>query len=770
MLRGNRFFMKKTSPPLKILFFAARGLQREYFNSLSHHLYCPSKVVWYKDIILPSITGIKFLGQANLAYIIDLKIREKQNAAPTIVSAGQYKNLYWRIYAFIRRIGASLLFLQYFRYIQNNPAEFVAVWNGNKLRQAIVVQAVKCLGRECVYFENGLLPNTTTLDFQGVNAFNSLPRHREFYDDLKFDEDIELPSQLVARAPESNRKDYSKSSKLPSRFIFVPFQVNSDSQITIHSPWIRNMDHLFGVVSTVYKQLQENNPNNKIAFVFKEHPSSGHDYKKLHERVENVDHLLFANDISTQELIEKSEAVITINSTVGLEALLLGKRVVVLGDAFYGFDGLSKHAENIDDLLAVLGTMSDWQVDEQLRGKFLRYLQSKYAVPESWNNPGDSHWASMNSKFECVKKPQNKALFMVSTPLNLFMACVVALDKRSENGSDEETRYELCFIDQPDLSAGVYVDAVKEWAESPFDKVHIFPSRTKNVMKKLCNRRRSFQLLRSIVDQLRPGLIAVGNDRRVEFQFAMYYSRREGYQPRGAYLDDGTFTYVGRKSRKIRDAWFDRNLKKLFYGSWWQQPASVGASEWIDDAYVAFPDLVHETLKQKFLHKINANQFESPPVKSLSKSLLKRFNIDNDVLAKFDIILTLPHASLIGDQSMYAGVMRRLVKNLCAKGKQIGIKYHPRQEGMDPLGLAGEQGVVLIPAPLAFEVLLPALGNAVIVGDVSTTLLSSKWLRPTLRTIAISRGSYGDQFLDLFHTLGIEVIDDVSQLAKMLQE
>jgi hypothetical protein len=528
------------------------------------------------------------------------------------------------------------------------------------------------------------------------------------------------------------------------------------------------MDHLFGVISTAYKQLHDNNPDNKIVFVFKEHPSSGRDYQKLHERIANEDHLLFANDISTQELIEKSEAVVTINSTVGLEALLLGKRVVVLGDAFYGFDGLSKHAENIDDLLAVLGTMSDWQVDEQLRGKFLRYLQSEYAVPESWTNPGELHWASMNSKLKCVNKPQNHALFMVSTPLNLFMACVVALDNK--NASEGETRYELCFINQPGLSARVYVDAVKEWADSPFDEVHIFPSRTKNVMKKLCNRRRSFRLLRSIVDKLKPDLIAVGNDRRVEFQFAMHYSQREGYQPRGAYLDDGTFTYVGRKSREIRDAWFDRNLKKLFYGSWWQQPASVGASEWVDDAYVAFPDLVHETLKQKFLHKINANQFESPSVKSLSKNLLNKFNIDNDVLEKFDIILTLPHASLIGDQSMYAGVMRRLVKNLCAKGKQIGIKYHPRQEGTDPLGLAGDQGVILIPAPLAFEVLLPGLGNAVIVGDVSTTLLSSKWLRPTLRTIAISRGSYGEQFLDLFRTLGIEVIDDVSQLAEMLQD
>ena len=37
---------------------------------------------------------------------------------------------------------------------------------------------------------------------------------------------------------------------------------------------------------------------------------------------------MFANEINTQEFIEQSAAVITINSTVGFEALLLGKKVV----------------------------------------------------------------------------------------------------------------------------------------------------------------------------------------------------------------------------------------------------------------------------------------------------------------------------------------------------------------------------------------------------------------------------------------------------------
>ena len=760
--------MKKTSPPLKILFFAARDLQRNYFTSLSHHLYCPSKVVWYKDIWLPGLYGLKFLQQANLAHIVDLKLREKLNASNN--SNKKKSGFYWNLYAWIRRVGATILFLKYVRYLRNHPSEYVAVWNGNKLRQAIVVAATKCLNRQCAYFENGLLPDTTTLDFKGVNAFNSLPRQREFYDQLKFAGDINLPSQLVARTPEGKKTNDSgqlsqASVELPQRFIFVPFQVNTDSQITIHSPWIRNMDHLFEVISAVQRQMQDKG----LAFVFKEHPSSAQSYQHLHQRIHGNRHLLFANNCSTQELIEKAQAVITINSTVGLEALLLDKRVIALGNAFYAFDGLAKHVESESELIEVLNNLEHWLTDGKLRENFLRYIQSEYAVPESWTKPGDAHWLTINAIFECGEEMDAHALFLVSTPLNLFMASAVALEKRKHHNTNNK-RFELCFIDQPGDSASVYIDAVRSWADSPFDSIHVLPPRTSGTMKKYRHRKQAFSMLRKIITELRPGMIAVGNDRRVEFQFAMHYAECSGYAPRGVYLDDGTFTYVGRKTKGLQDAWLDNGVKKLVYGRWWQQPLTVGASEWVDDAYVAFPDLVCEPLKQKSLRKINAAWFESQPIQSLSQALMTKFSLETGQLEKLDVVITLPHASLVTNESSYADTMRQVVEGLCQRGKQVGIKYHPRQQGEDALGLAVQSGVRLLPSVLAFEVLLPSLGNAVIVGDVSTTLLSSKWLRPSLRVIAIAGGNYQQQFLELFRQLEIEVIDDISSLNEKLQD
>jgi hypothetical protein len=754
--------MNNSSPPLQILFFAARDLHRDYFSSLSHHLDCPSRVAWYKDIWLPGSRGLKFLSRANISHIVDLKIREKKN------SPGNHKSgLYWYTYALVRRIAANVLFLKYFRYLEKYHSQYIVVWNGNKLRQAIVVQAAKCLNRQCAFFENGLLPNTTTLDFQGVNAFNSLPRHREFYDSLQFDGAGQLPSTLVARKPESDKKIIRGVTELPERFIFVPFQVNTDSQITIHSPWIRNMVHLFNEVSAAQTLIKDTS----ISFVFKEHPSDSQDYRSLHERVRQDDGLMFAHDFTTQELIERSAAVITINSTVGFEALLLGKKVIVLGDAFYGFEGLTMKVNNENELVEALNELQGWQPDARLRENFLRYIQSDYAIPDSWTSPGEKHWQRINEKFSCIKHENNHSLFMVSTPLNLLIASAVALENRESRKNDQKpVRCELCFIDQPGVSARSYVEAVKAWKESPFDVVHVFPSRASTPYKKLCNRRRAFMLARKIIDDLKPDMIAVGNDRRVEFQYAMFYSQSAGYVPRGAYLDDGTFTYVGRKTRGIQDAWIDNAAKKLFYGFWWQQPETVGSSAWVDDAYVAFPELVHKSLQQKSLHTINSGWFESPAIQSLSDALLKYFEVNTDRLRQLDVIITLPHASLVGDASGYADTMKQLVNELSNRGKKLGVKYHPRQAGDDPLGLIQVPGVELLPAVLAFETLLPGLGNPVIIGDVSTTLLSSRWLRPSLRVIAIAGGNQQQEFVELFTKLDIEMVSDVSMLAGKLQD
>ena len=123
--------------------------------------------------------------------------------------------------------------------------------------------------------------------------------------------------------------------------------------------------------------------------VFKEHPSSRESYPELHQRTNQK--LLFANGNSTQELIESCQFVITLNSTVGLESILLNKPVLTLGQAFFNIPGVVTHAENAEELLDIAREFPRWPLDEDVRRNFLRYMAAEYCVQGSWQGADKAH-------------------------------------------------------------------------------------------------------------------------------------------------------------------------------------------------------------------------------------------------------------------------------------------------------------------------------------------------------------------------------------------
>lgn len=271
-------------------------------------------------------------------------------------------------------------------YLKTVSPDLVVVWNGLKYRQSIFLIAAKNLKVKACFMENGLLPSTTVCDFQGVNAGNSLPRLASFYKELGLYSGFSQRDLVVRKAC---KQRILSEKDLPERYIFVPFQVDSDSQIIKYSPWIKNMRQL---VECSVEAAKGN-----VTLVFKEHPSSPVNYDYLHDALDsNV--AVFANHMSTQALIEGAEAVITINSTIGIESLGYAKKVIVLGQAFYAIDGLVKVAKNVDQLEDMINSIGEFVVDDALRLSFLSYLQTEYLIDGDWREPTEEHLKSVVSR------------------------------------------------------------------------------------------------------------------------------------------------------------------------------------------------------------------------------------------------------------------------------------------------------------------------------------------------------------------------------------
>lgn len=283
------------------------------------------------------------------------------------------------------------IFIRFDFVFKRQKIDAVCLWNGEKIFERAISEAAKKNGVKVLYFENGLLPKTTVIDSHGVNAKNSLPKNADFYTELNLTDFKLIKSSLEVR--DSNKLDYnnvSDNSALPEKFIFVPFQVYDDSQILINSPRLKSMNDLYSWLEF----CSINNPS--IMFVVKEHPNCLKTYPNLLKKNSNI---IFSH-LNTEFLIKESVGVITINSTVGIEALLFEKNVVVLGNACYKINGLVMSACHKQELSekAVLMWNQSWSFDNELRRAFLIYLKEFYLVDGSWKKPDEQHVESVERK------------------------------------------------------------------------------------------------------------------------------------------------------------------------------------------------------------------------------------------------------------------------------------------------------------------------------------------------------------------------------------
>jgi hypothetical protein len=149
----------------------------------------------------------------------------------------------------------------------------------------------------------------------------------------------------------NNRRLRGEYQPLPTDapFVYYPLHVPADVALTLRSPeyldQIALIDHLAAVVPWPCK------------VALKEHPAlvgavAAGRMKALLASRDNV--VLLNPGLNNYDVMRAASAIVTVNSKSGAEALLLGKPVVVLGDAFYRPCALVHAVDRPTDLPALL--------------------------------------------------------------------------------------------------------------------------------------------------------------------------------------------------------------------------------------------------------------------------------------------------------------------------------------------------------------------------------------------------------------------------------
>jgi len=376
----------KQRAELDVLFLYRTGKKRRYFTTLSEQALSTLRCTVQSYHSLPKVSSVKLTKQ-ELDDIVFKAEQELYNA----------KDETWQK---VKRLSRGLLVAQInklysrlFHFLNEKQPKLLAIWNGHKWQDNVLHAVNKHFNIPITYFENGVLPKTTTIDFSGINALNSVPRDIAFYQNLP-QSDTKLTHKIVGRKYK-NKKQIKTKFKLPKKYLLVPFQKDRDSQILDNSKWIKSMRQMFAVLL----EALEASGRDDLHIVFREHPCAKTKYSDLYKQAAKHPRLCFDQQSDLTEIITNAEAVVTINSTVGLESLLLDTKVITLGEAFYNVSSLVLSASSPSDLATQINALSRFSLDRKLLQQFVGYLESDYVIAGDWKKPDEQHFDSIRQRF-----------------------------------------------------------------------------------------------------------------------------------------------------------------------------------------------------------------------------------------------------------------------------------------------------------------------------------------------------------------------------------
>jgi hypothetical protein len=275
--------------------------------------------------------------------------------------------------------------------------KLVFVWNGYALPHSPIKALAKQRGAFVLCAERGLVPDSMVMDTEGVNAGSYLcgPKWEQIaarpldaegeriVADYRQRYAAERRS-VVAGSSATAGDDLSRELGVPAgaKVILCPVQLDLDTNPMLFSPH-------FPTNSDVARALVEAGGGRDFYVLLKAHPEDMTDPSRYQELLGDAGRVV-GKEVPLHSLMDVADIVVTRNSTVGFEGLLLGKPAVVLGRSIYSHKGFTRDVTDVGSLRQALEAAATEgltpEQDEVFR-RFLAYFLRRYhyyARPEGW--------------------------------------------------------------------------------------------------------------------------------------------------------------------------------------------------------------------------------------------------------------------------------------------------------------------------------------------------------------------------------------------------
>ena len=267
------------------------------------------------------------------------------------------------------------------RFFTRYPDHTALCWQGLTGTRRAVMLAAQDAGAARLFAELSPLPGHLTLDPKGVNAEGSVPQDVTFYDGTSADLALiaTLKSQFQARAPRRADVGQGGDTMPTDPYIFVPLQVPDDSQMILFAGWVGSAPGFIAALAQASKALPVG-----WHLRLKEHPSARTPLTDIIDAaIANGARLVRDNQTDSFAQLASSQAVLTVNSSMGLQAMFWDKPVITTGASFYALPGVATHTNSAEALHTALAQPQALTFDPALRARFLTWLATRYYIPQT---------------------------------------------------------------------------------------------------------------------------------------------------------------------------------------------------------------------------------------------------------------------------------------------------------------------------------------------------------------------------------------------------
>jgi hypothetical protein len=280
--------------------------------------------------------------------------------------------------------------------------------------------------------------------------------------------------------------------------------------------------------------------------------------------------------------------------------------------------------------------------------------------------------------------------------------------------------------------------------------------------------RRSAVQIERRAGEIVPDEIWLGNDARPESHAAFRAAGGRGPRPSGVLVEDGMTAYAAGVNRPL--TFWEQAAGRMLFGRLWCGISVLGTSPLVSKGLFIHPSLVRKELGHLAKSAIPRDALFTPAMWSLAEAVIRKAGAEPEHIARLSAVVTATHSSVAERSRDYRPRMAEIVRQLVESGYNVAVKYHPRQTEPDFLDVARDPRVMLLPPGLPLEYVYvcasgrPGAGNAgrplqLVIGDVSTTLLTARWLLPDARVVSVGGplGLVDRSIEELFVKLGISV-------------